>query len=194
LARDWIEATVASTGLRVLSFDSENELLCEVAHDRAACAILELTHADTNGFDLQNKLARAGATVLVVTREQSISACVRAIKAGAVDFLSMPCDALELVRALRDAVHEAVYKWSQRKRLQELRSRFEQLTKREREVFALVSVGLLNKQIAQRLDISEITVQIHRSRAMRKMRVRSVAALVRVADQLQLSIPPAGRE
>lgn len=188
MARDWIEATVASTGLRVLSCDSETEVLSQFTHDTAACAILDLNDADGNGFDLQDKLTRAGAAVLVVTREQSISACVRAIKAGAVDFLSMPCDAIELVRALRDAVHEAVYKWSQRRILRELRSRFEKLTPREREVFELVSVGLLNKQIAQRLDISEITVQIHRSRAMKKMRVRSVAALVRAADRLQAPI------
>jgi FixJ family two-component response regulator len=190
LTRDWIEATVAATGLRVLSFDSASELLSHFTCDTAACAILDLTPADTTGFDLQDALARAGASVLVVSREQSISACVRAIKAGAVDFLSMPCDAIELVRALRSAIHEAVHKWSQRKRLNDLRCRFDQLTKREREVFALVSIGWLNKQIAQQLDISEITVQIHRGRAMRKMSVRSIPELVRIADQLRLPTPP----
>lgn len=188
-ARDWIEATVASTGLRVLSFELASDLLSRLTHDTAACAILELTHADASGFELQEKLSRAGVSVLVVTREQSIAACVRAIKAGAIDFLSLPCDAIHLVCALRTAVREALCRWSQRKHLSELRSRFEQLTNREREVFALVSIGLPNKQIACHLDISEITVQIHRSRAMRKMGVRSVAALVRIADQLGVEAP-----
>lgn len=180
--RDWIEATVSATGLRALTFDSAGDLLARFSVEAAACAILDLALSDASGFELQSKLSQAGATVLFVTRERCINSCVRAIKAGAVDFLTMPCDPLELVRALRHAVREAAASWADRERLRELRSRFEQLTAREREVFALVSTGLMNKQVADRLDISEITVQIHRGRVMRKMGARSLVGLVRMAD------------
>jgi FixJ family two-component response regulator len=186
-ARDWLESIVSSTGLHALSFASAGELLSGFTADRAACAILDLSLSDASGFELQDKLSRAGATVVFVTRERCIASCVRAIKAGAVDFLTIPCDAVEFARVLRDAVREALCSWAQRERFVELCSRFEQLTKREREVFGLVSSGLLNKQIADRLAISEITVQIHRSRVMRKMSARSFANLVRMADALQVS-------
>jgi len=185
-ARDWIESIVLSAGLRAVSFGSAGELLARIDAGTAACAILDVALPDASGFDIQDKLSREGTSVMFLTRERCISSCVRAIKAGAVDFLTMPCDALELVRALRDAMREALCSWARRERLRELRSRFWRLTRREREVFALVSSGMLNKQIADRLDISEITVQIHRSRVMRKMSARSLAELVRMADALEL--------
>lgn len=183
--RSWIEAVVISAGLRAYSFKTAAELLSRFTPDGAACAILDVVLPDASGFQLQDELARAGASILFLTRERCISSCVRALKAGAVDFLTMPCDATELVRALRYAVREALSTWTQRVQFGELRSKYEQLTLREREVFALVSSGLLNKQIAQRLDISEITVQIHRGRVMKKMVARSFASLVRMADALQ---------
>lgn len=194
MARDWIEATVTATGLRAMTFETGSDLLSRFPVDRAACAVLDLTVADTSGFDLQDQLTRAGASVVFVTRERNMASCVRAIKAGAVDFLSMPCDAYELVRALRNALREALARWTEYEQLRTLRTRFNELTRREREVFALVSSGLMNKQIASSLDISEITVQIHRSRAMRKMGARSLAALVRMADQLQVSTLTVPRE
>ncbi|GFE82912.1 DNA-binding response regulator [Steroidobacter agaridevorans] len=184
--RRWIEATVTSAGLQARSFDSAAALLSQVASDNAACAILDVSLPDANGFDLQDELARAGVTVLFLTRERCLTSCVRAIKAGAVDFISLPCDAGELVRALHYAVRQALWSRAQREQSSELRSRYEQLTPREREVFLLVSSGMLNKQIAEQLDISEVTVQIHRGRVMRKMSTRSFAALVRMADALRL--------
>ncbi len=184
--RDWIEASVASAGLRVLSFDSAQALLSQVSHDSASCAIVEVTQADAAGFGLHLELARAGAPFVVVTNEQSIAACVRAFKAGAVDFLSLPCEAMDLVRALRDALGEAIRNWHHRRQLSALKAAYARLTFRERQVFTLVTRGLLNKQIARVLNISEITVQVHRRRAKRKLGARSVAALVRMADQLQL--------
>lgn len=122
---------------------------------------------------------------MFLTRERCISSCVRALKAGAVDFLTVPCDAHQLVRALRYAVKEAISSQHWRVQIDELCSRYALLTAREREVFDLVASGLLNKQVAQRLNIAEITVQIHRSRVMRKMSARSLASLVRMADALQ---------
>ena len=184
-ARRWIETTVVSSGLRALSFATATELRSCFKADTAACAILDVALSDASGFELQENLARAGAAIMFLTRERCISSCVRAVKAGAVDFLTMPCDSTELVRALHHAMRQALSSWTQRVQFGELRSKYEQLTPREREVFALVASGLLNKQVAQHLHISEITVQIHRGRVMRKMSARSFASLVRMADALQ---------
>lgn len=188
--RTWIEATVVSAGLRALSFNTAAELLARFTPGAVACAILDVVLPDASGFELQDDLARAGVSIMFLTRERCISSCVRAVKAGAVDFLTVPCEATQLVQALRYAVREALCSRTQRVQFGELRSKYEQLTPREREVFALVASGLLNKQIAQRLDISEITVQIHRSRVMRKMSADSFASLVRMADALRTPAVP----
>jgi FixJ family two-component response regulator len=182
--RAWIEATVISAGLRAISVNTAAELLSRFTPGTAACVILDVTLPDASGFELQDELARAGASIMFLTRECCISSCVRAVKAGAVDFLTVPCDPTQLVRVLRHAVREAHSSMARCVQLGELRSMYRRLTAREREVFALVASGLLNKQIAQRLSISEVTVQIHRGRVMRKMSARSLASLVRMADAL----------
>jgi FixJ family two-component response regulator len=184
-ARTWIEATVLSAGLHAESFHTAAELVTRFEQESAACVILDIVLSDASGLELQEQLTRAGASVIFLTRERCISSCVKALKAGAIDFLTMPCDAMDLVRAARAAARQAASLWSQRIQFGTLRSKYEKLTPREREVFVLVSSGLLNKQIAQRLDISEITVQIHRGRVMRKMAAASFASLVRMADALQ---------
>ena len=191
--RTWIESTVVSVGLHAISFGTAEELLSRFDPDTAACVILDVILADASGLEVQNSLARAGASIMFLTREHCISSCVKALKAGAVDFLTMPCDAKQFVCALRDAVGEAVSTWRQREQSDELRVKYERLTAREREIFVLVCSGLLNKQVAQQLAISEITVQIHRGRVMKKMRARSFAALVRMADALQVSPLPTAR-
>lgn len=183
--RAWIEATVVSVGLRATSCTTATELLTCVKPGTAACAILDVVLPDTSGLELQAALARVGVSTIFVTGERCISSCVRAVKAGAVDFLTVPCDSTELVQALRCGVREALASWAQRVRVGELRSRYEQLTAREREIFEIVSTGLTNKQIARRLDISQITVQIHRGRVMKKMAAQTFASLVRMADALQ---------
>jgi FixJ family two-component response regulator len=107
------------------------------------------------------------------------------LKAGAIDFLTVPCDANDLIRAVQYAIHEARSSLTRRVQIRELCARYELLSAREREVFELVTDGLLNKQIGQRLQIAEITVQIHRGRVMRKMSAPTFASLVRMADALQ---------
>src|SRR5262249_12541678 len=143
--RAWIEAIVLSAGLRTIG-TSASELLSCLDRDMPACAIL-----DVGGFEFQEALARAGVSILFLTREVSISSCARAFRAGAVDFLTLPCDPAQLVRALHHATREALSLWNSRTRSTELRSKYDRLTTREREVFALVCSGLLNKQIAERL-------------------------------------------
>lgn len=184
-SRAWIEAMVVSAGLDAVSFATAAELSAHLRFDTATCVILDVVLRDANGLELQDKLTQAGASVMFLTREHCILSCVKALKAGAIDFLTMPCDATHLVCALRRAMREAVAAWAHRARADELRSRYEQLTSREREIFSLVSSGLRNKQIAQDLEIREITVQIHRGRVMKKMCARSLASLVRMADALQ---------
>jgi FixJ family two-component response regulator len=183
--RRWIEATVMSAGLRALAFETRGELLSYVQPGTIACAILDVTLPDGSGFELQSDLARAGIASMFLTRDRCIASCVRAVKAGAVDFLTMPCDSISLVRALRDALRQSLSSRTQRVQSDALRSRYEQLTARERQVFALVSSGLRNKQVAHQLSISQITVQIHRGHVMKKMAARSFASLIRMADALQ---------
>jgi len=190
-SRTWIEAMVVAAGLDAISFATAAELSSHLNFNTATCVILDVVLRDANGLELQDKLARAGAAVMFLTREHCILSCVKALKAGAVDFLTMPCDAKQLVCALRHAVSEALATWTHRAQADELRSRYEQLTSREREIFSLVASGLRNKQIAQELDIREITVQIHRGRVMKKMRARSLASLVRMADAVQAELSPA---
>jgi FixJ family two-component response regulator len=187
----WIEATVLSAGLSALTFETRAELLAHVRPGATACAILDVNLPDGSGLELQSDLARAGIATLFLTRERCIATCVRAVKAGAVDFLTMPCNSLSLVRALRHAVCQAISSRNQRVQSEELRFRYEALTARERQIFALVSSGLRNKEIAHQLDISQITVQIHRGHVMRKMAARSFASLVRMADALRpAEVPP----
>jgi FixJ family two-component response regulator len=189
--RGWIEDTLMSAGLRAQSFRTGAELLQHVQDSTIACAILDLSLPDASGLELQNDLARSGVPALFLTQERCIVSCVRAVKAGAVDFLTMPCDAMTLVRALRCAITEAKTTSGQRVQLDELRSKYGLLTPRERQVFVLVASGLPNKKVAYQLNISEITVQIHRGQVMRKMAARSFASLVRMSDSLQLSRPQA---
>jgi FixJ family two-component response regulator len=186
-ARRWIEATVSAAGLCAIACDSASDLLARFSRVNPLCVILDVSLPDASGLDVQDKLADAGAAIVFLTRERCISSCVRAIKAGADDFLTLPCDASTLLHSLRNAVRRALYVRARVKLLEELRSRFECLTQRERQVFGLVCSGKLNKQIAEYLVITEFTVQVHRGRVMRKMRARSFAELVRMADALKVA-------
>jgi FixJ family two-component response regulator len=189
--RTWVEAIVISSGLHALSFRTAAEFMGRFEEETVACAILDVVLQDASAFELQDYLARVGVSVIFLSRERCIPSCVRAMKAGAADFLTMPCDATQLARSLRHAIRQASLLLEQLIQVGELRSRYQQLTSREREIFALVSTGLRNKQIAQRLDISEITVQIHRGRVMKKMSAHSFASLVRMADCVVAEMPGA---
>lgn len=186
--RRWVETTLRAAGLRALTFATANELRARMETETVACVVLDVALPDASCFDLQRDLIRAGAAIVFLTRQHCIQSCVQAMKAGAVDFLTVPCDPARLTETLRLALSEARLLRAGRMEFGALLAKHELLTSREREVFVLVSSGLMNKQIAQRLSISEITVQIHRSRVMRKMGARSVASLVRMADALRAQL------
>ncbi len=142
-----------------------------------------------SGLEFQSELARTGTDVPIIfmTGHGDIPMTVQAMKAGAVEFLTKPCRDQELLDAVRVAIEGHRVRRQEEKHLAALRHQFASLTARETEVVGLVTAGLLNKQIAAKLDISEVTVKMHRGNIMRKMRARSLADLVRMADLLGIS-------
>jgi FixJ family two-component response regulator len=182
-----LSAYLEAQGLKVLAFASASDYLGFVGGHTAACVILNIQLPDLSGLELQRQLAeRANTPVLFIGDRCDIASTVRAMKAGAVDFFTRPFDLPALVAAVRAALAQD---WRQRQRkaeLAQLQARFSLLTPREREVLPLVVGGLLNKQAASILEISEVTLQIHRSQVMRKMQAESFADLVRMAVKLRI--------
>src|SRR6202011_3499583 len=157
--------------------------------DVPACLILDVELPDINGLDLQSQSAQGNHPQIVfITGHGDIPTSVRAIKAGAVDFLTKPFNEADLMRAIHTAIAQDRDARRKRAELAELRQRLMSLTPRESQVLPLIVSGLLNKQAAAELGISEVTIQIHRSRIMRKMAAESFADLVRMAGQLNIAL------
>ncbi|MBK6739336.1 MAG: response regulator transcription factor [Haliea sp.] len=173
--------------LQVVTFGSAAEYMAYPRPDVPACLILDLDLPDINGLDLQSQIAEANRPQIVfITGHGDIPASVRAIKAGAVDFLTKPFIEADLMRAIHAAIaldRDARQKSAE---LAGLRQRLYSLTPRERDVFPLIVSGLLNKQAAAELNISEVTIQIHRGKIMKKMGAKSLAELVRMAAVLEI--------
>jgi FixJ family two-component response regulator len=183
--------------LHVVTFRSAAEYLAYPKPDVPACLLLDVQLPDINGLDLQSQTGPGGHPQIVfMTAHGDIPTSVRAIKAGAVDFLTKPLREADLIRALQTAL--ALDRAARRKsaELAELQQRLSSLTPREREVLPLVVSGLLNKQSAAELGISEVTLQIHRGKIMKKMAAGSLAELVRMAGALEIPLtrprPPEG--
>jgi FixJ family two-component response regulator len=180
-----------SVGLMVELFTSAREFLDRRPAYGPACLVLDVRMPELSGLDLQAELARVGVAIpiILITAHGNVPMSVRAMKAGAADFLEKPVDEQELL----DAVNRALERDRQTRQGQAevagLRSRLESLTPREREVLAYVVVGRLNKQIAADLGVSEKTIKVHRARVMEKMKVSSLAELVRSAEKLDLTLP-----
>ncbi|HEY2823728.1 MAG TPA: response regulator transcription factor [Candidatus Acidoferrum sp.] len=191
--RDAIQGLLAAEGWRSESFESPQAFLQSKPGDVPCCLVLDVRLPGVNGLDFQRQLAEAGIEIpiIFITGHGDIPMSVRAMKAGAVEFLVKPFQNEELLAAVRQAVDRDRSARQQRGEVRELQKRYDALTAREREVFALVTAGMLNKQIASKLGNSEVTVKIQRGNVMRKMQAGSVAELVKMSEKL--SRPPKKR-
>ena len=186
--RGALENLIGSVGLEVRAFASPQEFLRAERPDAPGCLVLDVRLPGKSGLAFQEDLVKAGIAVPVIfiTGHGDIPMSVRAMKAGAVEFLTKPFQDQEIL----DAIHAALERDRERRRdaavVGELKTRYATLTEREREVMKLVAAGRANKQVAADLGISEVTVKVHRGQAMRKMRARSLPELVRMADRLGL--------
>jgi FixJ family two-component response regulator len=185
--REALSSLISSTGLRVAAFGSAAEFLQSEKPDSPACLVLDLELPGSSGLELQRELAGGdGPPIVFITGHGDVPSSVRAMKAGAIEFLPKPFSEEDLLQAIAAGIaldREARQKKSE---LAELRKHYALLTPREREVLPFVVAGLANKQTAAELGTSEITIGVHRGQIMRKMAARSLAELVRMADKLDV--------
>lgn len=186
-----LENLVRSVALRVEAFGSPGEFLGRTRPDVPACLVLDVRLPGLSGLDLQKRIANSGTDlpIIFISGHPDVPMTVQAMKAGAIEFLAKPFREQELLDAIQQALELDGKALAARKRDEQLRSRFESLTPREREVMSWIVAGLLNKQIAATMGMSETTVKVHRHHVMEKMRAVSVADLVRMVVRLGLPAP-----
>jgi FixJ family two-component response regulator len=187
--RDAVKRLIASVGLRVETFGSTREFLAATRTDAPACLVLDVRLPDVSGLEFQSELAELDfqIPIIFITGHGDIPMTVRAMKAGAIEFLTKPFRGQELLDAVQEAIAKDRIAWSERAQMAELRGRYDTLTPREKEVLMLVASGLLNKQVGAELGTSELTVKTHRGRVMEKMGADSLADLVRMSERLNSS-------
>jgi FixJ family two-component response regulator len=184
--RSALSSLLRSVGLRVQLFGSAPEFLQGKLAETASCLVLDIRLPGVSGLDFQSELAKANIhlPIIFMTGHGDIPMSVRAMKAGAIDFLTKPFRDQDMLDAVMMAIERDRKRRDSEGALSDLRAHFESLTPREREVMGLVTAGLMNKQIAAETELAEITVKIHRSHVMKKMAARSLADLVRMAEAL----------
>jgi FixJ family two-component response regulator len=184
--RESLKSLFSSVGLRVEAFGSAPEFLGNKLPNAAVCLVVDIRLPGLSGLDFQAELSRANIDVpiIFITGHGDIAMSVKAMKAGAVEFLTKPFRDQDLLDAVKLALEKDEAKRKSRKTIAVVRSLFESLTPREQEVIGLVTAGLMNKQVAAEMGVSEITVKVHRGNVMRKMKANSLTDLVRMADML----------
>jgi len=189
--REGVSSLIRAAGWKVETFASAEEFLARPRAEAPSCLLLDLQLPDLSGLDLQKRMAEGNLDIPIVflTGHGDIPASVQAMKAGAVEFLTKPFDKEQLFSAIAEAMERDQANRRHQADIDALRARYASLTRREQEVMQQVVSGLLNKQVAAELDISEFTVKVHRGQVMRKMHANSLADLVRMAEKLGIRSP-----
>ncbi len=193
--RESLGSLIRSAGLSVETFASGQEFLARSRSDEPSCLVLDVRLPGLSGLDLQKRLAEINieTPIIFITGHGDIPMSVRAMKAGAVEFLTKPFRDEDLLDAIQEAIQSDGSARRRQAEIAELRKRYESLTPREQEVMELVVSGLLNKQAAAELDVNEGTIKVHRGQVMQKMRASSFADLVRMSERLGLGPREANR-
>lgn len=186
--RESLEALIRNEGFNVATFLSATAFLSHPRETAPNCLVLDLAMPDFNGLELQQQLAtdRPEMPIIFISGHGDVAKTVRAMKAGAVEFLTKPFNDEVLLNAVRSAIERSKILLTEQSSMNTVRSRYECLTRRERQVLELVVSGCPNKEVGNRLQISEITVKAHRGNVMRKMEADSLADLIRMASQLRV--------